>query len=31
MDFFIKDTLKIVGYAVAAYTISLSLFWFFVG
>jgi hypothetical protein len=31
MDFFIKDTLKIVGYAVAAYAIPLSLFWIFVG
>lgn len=31
MDFIFKDTLKMVGYVVAAYTIPISFFWFFVG
>jgi hypothetical protein len=31
MDFIIKDSLKIVGYAFAAYAIPLSVYWFFLG
>jgi len=31
MDFIVRDTLKMVGYAFAAYAIPLSLYWIFVG
>jgi hypothetical protein len=29
MDFIIKDSLKVVGYAVVAYAIPLSVYWLF--
>lgn len=31
MDFMMKDTAKMVAYAIAAYAIPISLFWIFVG
>lgn len=31
MSYITKDLIKMVGYAIAAYAIPLSLFWIFVG